>query len=647
MLSRKKYLYLPIYLFFRFFIDLKKSNKIILLILLDSSIICSSILLVISFLKYELINSISSLDSTPIILFIFISILLFIFSGQYNPLSRYINSSEIFLIASRNIILLPIFYIINFLFNSEKIQSKAYFLFWIINSFILIFSRFGLKEITNFCEKLKSNRTNVVAIYGAGAAGAQLASTLSLTGNYKILAFFDDSKMLHGRKLLGIPILPSNKISKFKGKLSQILFAIPSLDKKNSIKLIKKVQNFKIPILRVPSIEALTKGDAKIDSLIPIEIEDLLGRLAVEPNKKLIEDSIKNKNICITGAGGSIGTELCKQVIPNSPKSLIMIDSSETNLYHLEEEIYSSSILKNIVTPVSLLGNAKDYLFLKEVFEKYNIDVIFHAAAYKHVPLIEKNPLSGIENNVFSTYSICKAAEYCKVEKVILISTDKAVRPTNIMGASKRIAELIFQAFTDKVKSTINKENNELNGPIPQFSIVRFGNVLNSSGSVVPLFKKQISSGGPITLTHEKIIRYFMTVPEAAQLVIQASTLSKGGEVFLLDMGNPIKIIDLAKQMIRLSGFSVRDKNNPTGDIEILITGLRPGEKLYEELLIDAESNPTKHPLIFKANESFIAHEKLIAEIKKLKSYIDRKDSKSVFKIISELIPEWQRSYKD
>ena len=640
MLLYKKIFFKFLYSFLKIFINLKKSFKLTFLLLLDAITILFSIYLVGFIFDNSDFLYIKLLNPVLVISCIFLSIFIFFLTGQYNTLSKYINSSAIFSILTRNFLIIPIFLFFNFFKEANNLELKAYFLFWLINSFMISFSRFALKEANGVFEKLSSNKNNLVAIYGAGAAGAQLANTLTMTANYKVIAFFDDSKILQGRKLYGIPIYSPNKIIKFKDKISQVLFAIPSLDKKKSIKIIKRVQNFEIPILKVPSIEALTKGIEKIDSLRPIEIEDLLGREKVEPSKELLETSIKNKNICISGAAGSIGTELCKQVINHRPKSLIMIDSSETNLYNLEEEISQIQKLNCEIKLFYFLGNVKDTLFLKDIFLNRKIDIVYHAAAYKHVPIIEKNPLSGIDNNVFSTLSICQAAEAANVKKIILISSDKAVRPKNIMGASKRLGELIFQAFTDK----INYKNTNSSGKnMPKFSIVRFGNVLNSSGSVVPLFKKQILSGGPLTLTHKEIIRYFMTVPEAAQLVIQATSLSEGGEVFLLDMGNPVKILDLAKQMIRLSGFSVKDKENPNGDIEIVVTGLRQGEKLYEELLIDAESQGTEHPLIFKANESYIPYEILIKKISSLENYINNRDTKLVLKLLSDLVPEWRK----
>mgnify|MGYP002820740324 FL=1 len=401
----------------------------------------------------------------------------------------------------------------------------------------------------------------------------------------------------------------------------------------------KKMQDYQIPVLKVPSIEELTSGKARIDSLRPIEVEDLLGRGSVRPNKELIQGSIDGLNICITGAGGSIGKELCKQIVNHSPNSLIMIDSSETNLYHLEQEINSICLKDEEINLKFILGNVKNFKSISKIFKKNNVDNVFHAAAYKHVPLIELNPIQGIDNNVLSTYSLCKAALLADIKKVTLISTDKAVRPTNIMGASKRLAELIFQAYSSKYN--LQEEQHSYPKNYPKFSIVRFGNVLNSSGSVVPLFTKQIAEGGPITLTNENVTRFFMTLPEAAQLVIQATTLSRGGEVFLLDMGSPMKIFDLAKQMIKLSGLKIKDSNNPDGDIEIITTGLRPGEKLYEELLINAESKSTEHPLIFKANEDFIPYEDLIKSISDLENFIEEENIEEVLKVLSNLVPEW------
>ena len=639
----KRILASSLYLILNNFYKLKKPYKRFILFIVDAILVFNSVYIV-DFLYYSQNNNGfgSYLGNFLLPFLIVISIFVYYFTGQYLSLSRYIKSSEIYKISFRNLILVIILILIEATYSNDTLVFKPYLLLWIVSTFLIIISRFSLKEIINFIDFFNSKKICKVAIYGAGAAGAQLASALILAGNHKIIAFFDDSPNLWGRKLLGITIYPSLDIYKFKTKLNQILLAIPSLNFNESRGILRKIQSFQIPVLKVPSIEALTSGKETIDSLIPIEVEDLLGRVIVNPDKNLLLKSISNFNICITGAGGSIGREICNQVLKLNPKSLIMVDSSESNLYYLDQEIIQIYLKEKKLKAKLILGDVKDFCFVKHIFEENAIDIVFHAAAYKHVPLLEINPLQGIYNNVFSTFSICKAAKITNVSRLTFISTDKAVRPSNVMGASKRLSELVVQAFADKINIDKNK-NIKSEKKLTRFSIVRFGNVLNSSGSVVPLFKKQISNGGPITLTHRNVIRYFMTIAEAAQLVIQSSTLSVGGEVFLLDMGHPIKIFDLAKEMISLSGLSIKDANNPDGDIEIKVTGLRPGEKLYEELLIDAESQKTSHPLIFKANESFISHQNLFKKLEVLESLINNQDLESVFSLLSEMVPEWER----
>ena len=572
------------------------------------------------------------------------STLFYIFSGNYISISKYIRSSEIYNIGRRISILIIVVLLADLIFNDIIYNFKKYILFWIISTFINIVARFSIKEILNYSGYFIFKKSRRVAIYGAGAAGAQLASSLILAGSHEIITFFDDSPDLFGRKLLGIRIVSSKNIYKFKNKLDQILFAIPSLDKKKSKVIFSKIKEYKIPVLRVPSIQDLTKGNLSINELRPIEIEDLLGRTAVKPNKELLRDSTENLNICITGCGGSIGKEIFRQIINLNPKSLLLIDSNELSLYKLEKEIEDSSIKKNKPRIHLKLGDVKDFNLLKNMFTFHNIDIVFHSAAYKHVPLIERNPLQGIENNILSTYSICRAAKASNLSKVTLISTDKAVRPANVMGATKRFAELILQAFAEEVIKETSEFNPQAKTKNLKFAIVRFGNVLGSSGSVVPLFKKQIAAGGPITLTDENVIRYFMTISEAAQLVIQATSLAEGGDLFILDMGDPVKIKDLAEQMIRLSGLKVKTANHQNGDIEIITTGLRPGEKLYEELLIGGKPLKTQHPLIFKVNESKVSYKNLLTGINKFEKAIKSLDEKEALKVLAEFVPEWKNN---
>ena len=392
----------------------------------------------------------------------------------------------------------------------------------------------------------------------------------------------------------------------------------------------------------MPSIEDIVNGQMKIDSLKPISIESLLGRDEINVNLEYAKPIIQDSSICVTGAGGSIGSELCIQILKLKPNKLVLFEQSEINLYKIFEELKGSLNQSKYTELIPILGSANNSKLLEKVLDNNEVKTIFHTAAYKHVPLVEKNPIAGVFNNVITTLTICKIAVKAKTKQVILVSTDKAVRPNNVMGASKRLAEIIFQAFaSEELKSKLKNKHY-----IPTlFSIVRFGNVLASSGSVVPLFKKQINNGGPITLTHKDIIRYFMTIKEAVQLILITTTMSEGGDVFLLDMGEPVKILTLAEQMIKLSGLTIKNANNPNGDIEILETGLRPGEKLFEELLIDAEAIKTDHPLIYRANENHIEYEILIKKLKILEQNIIENNLKEVLKILSILVPEWNAKF--
>ena len=467
-----------------------------------------------------------------------------------------------------------------------------------------------------------------VVIYGAGSAGAQLERNLSLTNSYKVIYFLDDSSSLIGRSLHGIPINSPQKINSFINDFDMILIALPSVERERVNQIIINLEKFDKPLLQVPSVDQLTSKEVQIDSLNPIPIELLLGRKPAPQDKEECQKVIKNKVICVTGAGGSIGSELCRKIFELKPKKLIMIENSEINLYSINQELISNQIQIELIP---ILGNILDTEFVGFILKKYNVEIVYHAAAYKHVPLVEKNVLQGLLNNVIGTFSLCKACEEAKVEKFILISTDKAVRPANIMGASKRLAEKIVLSYQEKVNK--NSESNLKNKEII-FTMVRFGNVLNYSGSVIPLFRKQIASGGPLTLTHKDIIRYFMTISEACELVLQASNLAKGGEVFILDMGKPMSIINLAMKMIQLSGKTIKDKANQSGDIEIKTVGLREGEKLYEELLVDKHSKPTSHPLIFKETESNVNFSNIKSHVMKLSNLIKANDTEGAQSVL-------------
>lgn len=431
-----------------------------------------------------------------------------------------------------------------------------------------------------------------VAIFGAGACGRQLASMLRLSTEYRAVAFIDDDKGLHGRVIDGMPILHSGTVG-LEDRLHrlgvlEVFLALPSVSRRRRREILDLLNPMAFHVRTVPGLTDIVSGKARVDQLLEVSIEDLLGRGVAEPIAGAMEACISGKVVLVTGAGGSIGSELCRQVIGLRPKQLILLDHSEFALYQIEMELRARA---GGIPVVAVLGSVISDRVVSGIFSHYAIDSVYHAAAYKHVPIVEENPVEGVRNNVEGTRRVAEAAFDHGVSHFVLISTDKAVRPTNVMGASKRLAELLVQAMAERGGKTI-------------FCMVRFGNVLDSSGSVVPLFRKQIEQGGPVTLTHPEVTRFFMTIPEAVQLVIQAGGMATGGEVFLLDMGEPVKIMTLAENMIRLSGLTVRDEINPDGDIEIRITGLRPGEKLFEELLIGDNASGTLHPLIMRAEES-------------------------------------------
>ena len=492
----------------------------------------------------------------------------------------------------------------------SNLSIKFVFILWSSISSVQLFFRILFRDILLNSKRHKTKKIQNIAIYGAGSAGAQLNVSLGLSETHKVKLFIDDDIKKSGMSIGGVRVISPSKINNYLLDIDKIYLAIPSLKANRKREIINLILNLNLPILEVPSINEIITGTKSINSLKSIEINDLLYREEAGSYKELLNNSINNSIVLITGAAGSIGSEISIQSLMLSPKKLIFIDHSEADLYKLKYKINKIKTNFNVELEF-VLGSILNKPLIEEIIAKNSVNLIFHCAAYKHVPILETNPLIGIHNNVFSTKIICECAIKSKVEKVILISTDKAVRPTNLMGATKRLAEQIIQAFDDHEKS----QNEEDNLYIPtKFSSVRFGNVLESSGSVVPLFKSQIAQGGPITLTHPKIERYFMTITEAAQLVLQTVSLSEGGDLFLLDMGESILIKDLAKKMISLSGLTLRDSFHQSGDIEIVLTGLRPGEKIREELLIDGKSISTQHPLIYKAFEKI--HKKRFTAIK-------------------------------
>ncbi|MCA6222226.1 polysaccharide biosynthesis protein [Photorhabdus antumapuensis] len=508
--------------------------------------------------------------------------------GLYRIILRYINSRIVIGVLA-SIIFSSIVFVLLAYFSNTFLPRTVPIIYF---SFTLLFicgSRFILRLLLNQNVKTKSS----IVIYGAGESGRQLISALTQTNRFFPVAFIDDSPHLNNSVIHGLTVYSPDKLEYLikRYDVNKILLAMPRLSVEQRRKIISHLEYLSCEVLSIPKMSDLVEGRAKIDSLKKISIEELLGRDPVPPEHSLLKENITNKVVMVTGAGGSIGSELCRQIIRAKPRKLILFESSEYSLYTINKEIISICNDEIInVEIISLLGSVQKKDQLQQTMENFRVNTVYHAAAYKHVPLVEHNIIEGVRNNVFGTLYCAQAAINSSVSKFVLISTDKAVRPTNTMGTTKRLAELILQA--------LSKEQNKTN-----FCMVRFGNVLGSSGSVVPLFQEQINNGGPITLTHKDIIRYFMTIPEAAQLVIQAGAMGKGGDVFVLDMGKPVKIFDLAHRMIRLNGLTIKDEDNPKGNIDIEITGLRPGEKLYEELLIGNDVKGTIHPRIMTANE--------------------------------------------
>ncbi len=445
-------------------------------------------------------------------------------------------------------------------------------------------------------------------IYGAGTAGVQTASALQVSGQFKLVGFVDDDATKVGRSINGMPIFASDDILALvpRHKISDILLAMPSATRERRNKIIQSLEGLPVHVRSLPSMADLTSGKVTVQDFRELDIEDLLGREPVPPRTDLLARDLAGQVVLVSGAGGSIGSELTRQIVRQRPRQLLLLDHNEFGLYSIHQELQALCAAEGLaVELVPLLASVSNPDRLQAVFAAYRPATVYHAAAYKHVPMVEDNPGEGVRNNVFGTLHMAQAAVSAGVHRFVLISTDKAVRPTNVMGATKRMAELVLQAYAQAHPQTL-------------FSMVRFGNVLGSSGSVVPLFRKQLASGGPLTVTDPEVTRYFMTIPEAAQLVLQAGAMGQGGDVFVLDMGQPIKIMDLARRMLHLSGLSERNAANPHGDIEIAITGLRPGEKLYEELLIGDNPEPTEHPRIMKAREPFLLWAQLQPELNAL-----------------------------
>jgi FlaA1/EpsC-like NDP-sugar epimerase len=583
---------------------------------------------------------------------------LFIVSGLYRTIFRFNGRATLASIARVSIIYTLFFFILFVIIEVDRIPRSI----GIIQPLLLFigigisryFFQLWLGTINN-AHKPSRQKKPLALIYGSGSAGQQLEAALSINKELIVKGFIDDDQSLHGCTINGLPVYGNtDMISLLKClEISDVLLAIPSVNQFRRNEIISSLNGCGVRVRTIPGLLDMATGQVRISDLHDLNMADLLGRQVVPPNVRLLRKNISNKVVLVTGAGGSIGSELCRQIFNLSPNSLVLIDSSEHSLYLIYEELkknvatqtfgysrkaasrdsHSDSVKTMPIKLIPCLASVRDSEQLLKIFIAHKPDTVFHAAAYKHVPLVEHNPAEGIRNNVFGTLNCVQASLETGVSHFILISTDKAVRPTNVMGASKRIAEMILQAMAQKVEKKDHKT---------RFSMVRFGNVLGSSGSVALLFRKQIKARGPITLTHPEVMRYFMTIPEAAQLVIQSSAMATGGDVFVLDMGDPVRIYDLAVKMVYLSGLMIKDELNPHGDIKIEISGLRPGEKLYEELLIGNNPQPTEHPKIIKANEEFLSWDELNLLLKELNQAIVISDINLIRAILKKMVFGYQ-----
>ena len=615
-------------------INLSRVKKQIIMSLCDAIIII--LVLFASFslrlgLWYEPIGGLTLIIfGAPII-----AIPVFIQFGLYKAIIRYIDFKALWSVVQAVSLYALIWGIISLMLSIDGLPRSVILINWVLSILLIgglrIFAHAMLRSNFKLSLRNINNRGNQkrALIYGAGDAGIQLSSALEHSSEFNPVGFIDDAKDLHGRNIRGLNIYSSSNINTIIDKLQvdEILLAIPSASRSKRVSIINTLEAYSVAVRMLPGVSELAKGKVSISDLREVSMDDLLGRDPVQSNKELLGKNITNKVVMVTGAGGSIGSELCRQIKVLNPKSLILYEMNEFALYEIEKELLLGSSTNTSIYPI--LGSVNNRARLENIFNHFGVNAIYHAAAYKHVPMVEYNNTEGIDNNIFGTLNCAKAAISSGVETFVLISTDKAVRPTNTMGATKRFAELVLQALSSKNNNTL-------------FSIVRFGNVLGSSGSVIPLFKKQIKNGGPVTVTDKNIIRYFMTITEAVELVIQAGSMGKGGDVFVLDMGEQVKIDELAKKMIKLSGLEIKSDLNPNGDIEIKYTGLRPGEKLFEELLIGKDTSETDNPRIMRAQEEMIEWTRLEGILDELRIAINENNYLKLRELLIQAVPSFK-----
>lgn len=560
------------------------------------------------------------------------SVLVFIRLGLYRAVVRFMGSHAASAIAIGVTVSTAAVVALDFVLGTP-LPIEVFCIYFVLALVYVGATRFGAREL------LRNNHATAepVIVYGAGAAGAQLCSSLAASPQFRPIAVVDDNASVIGMQLGALRVRNSAEVSDIRRRygVDLVLLALPSATRRRRADIANELALQGFRVQTVPDLREIVAGKARLEEIRDIDVHDLLGRDPVPPNQALLGACIRGKSILVTGAGGSIGSELCRQIMELSPRRLVLFEVSELALYDIERELRAVNVRNgNRIDLVALLGNAHHKHRVREIMTTFGIQTVYHAAAYKHVPIVEHNMVEGIHNNIFATYNTAEAALECRVETFVLISTDKAVNPTNVMGCTKRVAEMVLQGLHQRAAGNT------------RFCMVRFGNVLESSGSVVPLFREQIRGGGPITVTHPDVIRYFMTIPEAAQLVIQAGSMGLGGDVFVLDMGSPVRIADLAKRMIQLAGYSIRDEQNPEGDIEIKFTGLRPAEKLFEELLIGKNVTGTEHPRILRAMEHGLTWEQMRHVLDELAQCSVRFDCERARDVLLRAVPEYRPTDK-
>ncbi len=612
-------------------INLPRYSKRIIAILIDIGL-CVFCTWFAFYLRLEKFIQINDVTILAVLISIILAIPIFWLIGLYKTIFRFQGSSIIFTLFVASFVYSLLYFAVITIYGIQGIPRSIGIIQPILLFLTVSSTRIAIKFLFLPNSKKTKNKTNVL-IYGAGSAGRQLLTSLESNPEMKVVGFLDDDPQFHRQIILGQTVYDPLKIDKIitTKKIYLVLLALPSITRQKRNQIINNLNEYNVNVKTLPSVQDIVDGKISVSDIKDLSIDDLLNREQVEPNLELLSKNIKSKVVMVTGAGGSIGSEISRQIIKLKPKRLILIELNEFALYKISEDLKN---LNHNIKIISLLLNIQNKLKIEEVFKSFNIDTIYHAAAYKHVPLVEENICESVNNNVFGTFILAEAALKYNISNFVLVSSDKAVRSTNVMGATKRLAEICVQSLYDNQ----NKQS--------KFAIVRFGNVLESSGSVIPKFKKQINDGGPVTLTHPDVTRYFMTIFEASQLVMQAGAMAEKCEVYVLDMGKSVKIKDLIEKMIKLSGLSIKDSKNLEGDIEIKITGLRPGEKLYEELLMGDNPQKTFHEKIQKAQDPFISFSRLKIDLNHLTNLIEENKVEEVKNMLSKLVPSYQSNSK-